>query len=194
VIVFATMPLLVALLAHWSLENEPLRPAQAMGVVTGLFGVVLIFSDDLTLAARPEVLLPALVLFASPIGAAIAHVYVKKWGSGIHPINVITVPMLATGVVMAGLSLALEGGRSFVFDGRSVAALLYLAIPGSVVTFSVYYWLLERVRATRLSLITLPIPVVAVAVGTLFLDEPFSARTAAGALLVLAGVGVASRG
>ncbi|MCP4203381.1 MAG: EamA family transporter [bacterium] len=192
-IVFATMPLWVALFAHWRLPNEPLRMAQTLGVVAGFLGVVVIFSDDLTLAARSEVLVPALVLFASPIAAAIAHVYVKKWGSGVHPMNVITVPMLLTGVVMAGLSLVVESDRSFAFDLQAVGALLYLAILGSVVTFTMYYWVLERIAATRLSLITLAIPVVAVLVGTLLLDEPFSTRTGVGAALVLVGVGLASR-
>ncbi|MFQ5528131.1 MAG: DMT family transporter [Thermoanaerobaculia bacterium] len=192
-IVFATMPLFVALFAHWRLPAEPLRLGQLAGVVGGFLGVVVLFSDDLTLAARSEILVPAVALLVSPIAAATAHVYVKKWGSGIHPMNVITVPMMLTGAAMGALSLIVETDRSIKLDFQSVGALLYLAILGSVVTFTVYYWVLERIAATRLALITLAIPMVAVLVGTVFLDEPFSARTAAGAALVLVGVGVASR-
>jgi len=192
-ILFSTMPLFVAVFAHWWLVSEPMRPAETVGILIALFGVVSIFSDDLTLAARAEVLVPALVFLVAPLAAAIAHVLIKKWGSGIHPLNVVTVPMALTGLVMGLLSLAVESGRTFTFDMSAIAALLYLAVFGSAVGFSLYYWTLERVAATRLSLMTLGIPVVAVLVGTLALDEPFSVRTALGSLLVISGVGVASR-
>ncbi len=192
-IVFATMPLFVTVLAHWWLVAEPLRVVQSVGVVVGFAGVVLIFSDDVTLATDSRVLFPALVLLAAPIAAAIAHVYIKRWGRGIHPLNVIRVPMLVTGLVMGGASLALERGRAFTFDTQAVAALLYLAVAASAVAFTLFYWTLERVAAVRLALITLAIPVVAVLVGTALLDEPFSIRSALGCVLVLAGVGIASR-
>lgn len=192
-VVFATLPLFVTVLAHWWLPDEPLRWLQVGGVALGVFGVGLIFSDELTLAARPEVQLPALVLLISPLVAAIAHVCAKKWGSGIHPLNVITVPMLATGGIMGALAVLFERGRTFELDGQAVFAVLYLSIMGSALTFSLYFWVLERVAATRLALITLVVPVVAVAVGTLLLEEPFSGRAAAGVALVLTGVAAGTR-
>ncbi len=192
-ILFSTMPLFVAVLAHRWLISEPMRPAETAGVLIGVCGVVFIFSDDLTLAARPEILVPALVLLISPVAVAVAHVLIKKWGSGIHPMNVVTVPMALTGLGMGVLSLAVESERTLTFDFQAVVALLYLAVFGSALSFSLYYWVLARVAATRLSLITLAIPVVAVLVGTAALDEPFSARAGLGSLLVLSGVAVASR-
>lgn len=192
-ILFSTMPLFVAVLAHWWLVSEPMRPAETSGILIAVLGVAFIFSDDLTLAARPEVLLPALVFLTAPLAAAVSHVLIKRWGRGIHPMNVVTVPMALTGLTMGALSLAVESERAFTFDVQAVAALFYLAVFGSALTFSLYYWVLERVAATRLSLITLGIPVVAVLVGTLAMSEPFSARAALGSLLVLLGVGVASR-
>ena len=75
----------------------------------------------------------------------------------------------------------------------STAALLYLAICGTAVTFFLYFWLLDRLPATRLSLITYGVPIVAVTVGTLFLDEPFTIRMLIGGLLVLGGVLLAVR-
>ena len=64
---------------------------------------------------------------------------------------------------------------------------------GTAVTFFLYFWLLSRLPATRLSLITYGVPVVAVLVGTLLLDEPFTARMLAGSVVVLVGVTVAVR-
>jgi len=59
------------------------------------------------------------------------------------------------------------------------------------VTFSLYYWLLSHVRATRLSLVAYTIPVVAVGVGIVFMGEALSGRVLAGSALVLAGVAMA---
>jgi drug/metabolite transporter (DMT)-like permease len=101
---------------------------------------------------------------------------------------------MAIGAGVAGvLALVFERDLPITFDVRSVSALLYLAIAGSAVTFSLYYWLLRNLAATRLSLITYGIPVVAVFLGTMFLDEPLTARMIAGGVLVLFGVGFALR-
>ena len=79
------------------------------------------------------------------------------------------------------------------FDAASVGALLYLAVCGSAITFTAYFWLLRHVPVTSLSFLNYFTPVVAVLVGTFGLGEPLTGLTIAGALLVLAGVGVALR-
>jgi drug/metabolite transporter (DMT)-like permease len=74
-----------------------------------------------------------------------------------------------------------------------VGALVYLAVLGSAVTFTVYYWLLARVTATRLALTSYLIPIVAVAVGALLFGEPLRPRLLAGSALILAGVAIVGR-
>jgi drug/metabolite transporter (DMT)-like permease len=64
---------------------------------------------------------------------------------------------------------------------------------GSAVAFSLFFWLLKHVTVTQLSLTAFGIPVVAVVVGTVFLDEPFTPRMAAGAALVIAGAALVMR-
>ena len=192
-LLFSTFPLFVALLAHLWLPAEPMRAGELVGIGAAVAGTALLLSDELALPGAGARWMAVLFL-ASPVAAAVAHVLIKKWGSGLHPINMVKAPMFVTGVLMGLLSRVVEAGRPLTFDVVSVGALLYLAIPGSVITFTLYYWVLERVAATRLSLITLGFPVVAVTVGGLFLDEPFTSRTALGATLVLVGVGLAMRG
>ena len=101
--------------------------------------------------------------------------------------------MLIAGVVMGAVALLVERHLPLVFDARSVGALLYLALLGSAVTFTIYYWLLARVKATQVALMSYLIPVVAVAIGALLFDEPLRPRLLAGSALVLAGVVLVSR-
>lgn len=192
-VLFATFPLFVAVLAPVALPGERLTAKGVIGTVIGFVGVAVIFSEDFTLLGGREVAIAAAVMLLSPVVSAVANVAVKRWGSGIPPSSITAIPM-AIGAGCAGvLALVLERGRSVTFDPRSVSALVYLAIAGSAVTFSLYYWLLRHIAATRLSLITYGIPVVAVLLGTVFLDEPLTARMVAGGMLVLFGVGFALR-
>ncbi len=192
-VLFSTFPIFVAVLAHFWLDGEPLRPGALIGLVLGVAGVAVIFSEDLTALAGPGVATAAAVVLISPATGAVSHVAVKKWGSGFHPIHLAGVPMLVTAAVMAGCALLFERGREVTLDARSLGALVYLAVLGSVVTFTLYYWLLARLPATRLSLMTYALPIVALAIGTLLFDEPWSTRTIAGSGMVVIGVALASR-
>jgi len=135
----------------------------------------------------------AFVMLVAPLVSAMASVVVKRWGSGVHPLSLAAVPMLLAGVVMGVVALVVERQLPLVFDARSVVALLYLAILGSAVTFTIYYWLLANMKATRLALMSYLIPIVAVAVGALLFGEPLRPRLLAGSALVLAGVVIVNR-
>jgi drug/metabolite transporter (DMT)-like permease len=192
-VLFATNPLFVAALAHVLLANERLSPRAGGGLLLGFAGVAVIFSDDLALLGGAQVRHAALVMLVAPLVSALAMVAIKRWGTGVHPLSVSAVPMLFAGAVMGAAALLFERGQPLVLDGPSVGAILYLAVLGSAVTFTVYYWLLARVTATRLALISYVIPVVALAVGALLFDEPLRPRLLAGSALILAGVVLVSR-
>lgn len=190
-VLFATMPLFVAALAHPFLPGERLNAVGLAGMLVGFAGVAVIFSEDFTRLGGPQVAVASAVLLVSPFVSAVASVAIKRWGAGIHPVSLSAVPMGIAAGVMGALAIALERDSTFILDAASVGAVLYLAVFGSAVTFTLYYWLLRHVRATRVSLIAYVVPVVAVAVGAVFMGEPVTLRTLAGSALVIAGVALA---
>jgi len=192
-LLFATYPLFVAVLAHFFLPGERLGWNSAIDILLGFAGVGVIFSDDLQLLGGANVREVALVMLLSPIVSAVATIAVKRWGAGIHPLSLTAVPMLMTACVVGALAFAFERHATIVFDLRSVGSLLYLAIFGSAVTFTIYYWMLARARATQVALIAYTIPIVAVAVGALLFQEPVRLRVILGGVLVLIGVAIVSR-
>ena len=187
-VLFATYPLFVAVLAHLLLPGERLRLRSSLGLLLGFFGLMIIYSEDLSALAGKEARLAAVVFLISPAVSAVANVAVKRWGRSMHPLSLTAVPMGFTAIVMGGLAALFERTEVVVFDRVSIAALIYLALCGTSITFFVFFWLLQRLPATRLSLITYGVPVVAVVVGTLFMKEPLTVRITAGAVLVLLGV------
>ncbi len=192
-VLYATYPLMIAVIAHVLLPEERLTWKKVVGVLIGFAGVAVIFSEDFRALGGSGVLSAAAILLISPFLAALGSALVKRWGQGVHPLSITAMPMLITAVVTGAAALMLERGREVTFGTAPVLALLYLAIMGSAVTFTLYFWLLKHQTATAMGLITYAIPVIAVTVGTLFFDEPFTLRIVIGAALVLAGVAVAVR-
>ncbi len=192
-VLFATFPLLVAVFAHLWLPGERLTVGSATGVMVGFAGIAVLFSADLERLGGPRAAFVATVLLIAPAASAVAQVAVKRWGREVHPLSITAVPMLLTGGVMGTLAAAVERQREVTFDAPSVGALLYLALVGSALAFSLYFWLLRHLPSTQVSLVAYTAPVLAVVVGTLALDEPVTPRMLAGSALVAAGVAVALR-
>jgi drug/metabolite transporter (DMT)-like permease len=189
-VLFATFPLLTTVIAHFALPGERLTGRAIAGALVGFAGVAVIFSEDFHALGGANVATAASFLLISPLSAALGGVAVKRWGAGIHPVSTAAVPMGLTALLMGALSLVLDSGHHATFTTPSILALLYLAVCGSALPFTLYFWLLQHQTATRMSLVNYVTPVIAVTVGTLFMDEPFTPRIVAGAALVILGVAV----
>lgn len=70
----------------------------------------------------------------------------------------------------------------------AVLSILYLALFGSVITFTSYYWLMKKINIVLLSLISFITPVIAIFIGWIFYSESLQPQHIAGAVLVLAGI------
>ena len=191
-VLFATFPLFVALLAHFLLPGERLRPAAAGGLALGFAGVAVVFSEDFAALGGHRVAFASAVMLIAPVASAVAQVAIKKWWAQVHPVPLNAGAMVLAGAVMGLLAALVERGRPVSFSQAAVGALLYLTLLGTAVAFSLYIWLLRYMSATRLSLTAYAIPVVAMAVGALLFREPVTPRVVTGAALVIAGTVLAS--
>lgn len=192
-VLFATFPLWLVLLSRWILPEEKSGWPRIVGVALGFAGVAVIFSEDFDKLGGEEVRLRGLMLLLAAAISSTGSLMVKRWGKGITPLSFAAVPMLLAGVVSCALSWIFERGQPVELTVRAVLATLYLALVGSALTFSLYFWLLARRSAVFASLISYTAPVVAVIVGILLFSEPLTARMVAGGVLVLAGVAGALR-
>jgi drug/metabolite transporter (DMT)-like permease len=106
---------------------------------------------------------------------------------GMAPWLTNTWAMLCGATILTIGALAL--GMPFNFDPspRYVGALLYLAVPGSVVAFTAYLLLVGRIGPDRAAYCTVLFPVVALTVSTVFEGYQWSSMALAGLLLVIAG-------
>lgn len=187
-ILFSTFPLWIVLLGRWVVPGERVDRRRLLGVLAGFAGIAVIFSEDVAQLGGPGVRLRGAALLLAAVVSASGSLMVKRWGGGISPLSLAAVPMLLCGVVTGLLAAAVERDAVWGLAPAPVLATLYLALVGSALTFTLYFWLLARTTAVSVSMISYTAPVVAVLIGTLVLDEPFTLRLALGGALVLAGV------
>jgi len=191
-VLFATFPLLVAVMAHFALPEERMTVPVLVGTGLGFAGIAVIFAEDFELLGGSMVALAAVVFLLSPLVSATVSVAVKRWGSGMHPVSFNAVAMVMATGIMGVVAAIVERHRPVVFDPGPVAALLYMAIAGTAMTFPLYFWLLEHMEARQVALIAYGTPVVALFLGAFYMGEPMTMRTWLGSAMVVVGVAVAS--
>jgi len=187
----ATIPLFGLPLAHRALAAEPMTPHKVGGVVLGVLGLAAVFGAELGGNGPLAAWASAGVLVASLAGAQ-AGVLVKAKGTHLDPAVLAGVQMALGSVPLLAAGAALEG-NPFLLDWTpsAVAALVYLTLVGSVIAFLAYYWLIRHIEVTRVLLIPLITPLVAVGLGVAFLGETVGWGTGLGGAAILGGVGLA---
>lgn len=190
-VLFATYPLFVLLIAHFSIGAERITARKLAGVALGFAGVGVIFRSDLAVD-DPRATLAVAVILVSPVASALTSVGIKKWGHDLHPYTLTALPMAYGAVVLTAIGLAVESPRAIEWSAAAIGSLIYLALFGSVIAFVVYYRLLKVVPVSLLALVSYAFPIVAVALGWLILDEALSGSTLAGAAMVLIGIALAT--
>jgi drug/metabolite transporter (DMT)-like permease len=192
-VLFATFPLMVAVLANFVLPSERMTAPVLVGTVLGFAGIAVIFAEDFDLLGGRMVGVAAAVMMISPLAAAVVSVAVKRWGAGMHPVPFNAVAMALAAGIMGMVAAVVERDVPMVFSPGPVAAVLYMAVAGTAITFPLYFWLLEHMEARQVALIGYGTPIVALLLGAVFLNEVLPTRTLAGSALVVVGVAVASR-
>lgn len=190
-VIFAVLPVMTTLAAHFYLETERLTAQTLAGTAAAFGGVVALFADRLV--ADTSQVWPMIAILASAACAAAASLATKRHGAGLHPAALNAPAMLAGAAILLVVSRAAGETLRLPADPATWGAVLYLAIAGSVVTFLTYFWLLKTWRATTMSFIAVLTPLVAVLLGTVVLGERPTPWTGLGGVLILGGVTLAMR-
>jgi drug/metabolite transporter (DMT)-like permease len=184
----STIPAFGLLIAHLYLPQERMTTAKVFGVLLGVLGVAVIFSNQLIIAGKMA-LLGGVAIVASAFFAAYANVLVKAFGGHMDPQVLAAGQMVCGFVPLLAVGIPTEGNPfHFHWTTMAVISLLYLVIVGSVIAFALYYWLVRHMDVTKSMLIALVTPVVAVVLGIIVLHEKLNWRLLAGAACIISGI------
>ena len=185
-LIVAIIPLWVALMDR-AFFGRRLSATAIAGLVVGFAGVALL--------VRPGGggdVLAMLALVGTTAAWAGGSLYARGAALPESPLLSASMQMLAASLFLgiAGLATGETSGiHADSFSTKPVIAFVYLVLVGSLIAFSAYAWLLKNVRISIVSTYAFVNPVVAVALGTVFLNEAIGWSTlAAGAAIVVAVV------
>ena len=171
-------------------EQATTRKLLALGA--GLGGVALIFRSELRIDDSAAAV-GALAVLGSSLCVAAAYVWVKRQPALVHPLTVTAIQCLSGLLILAPIGLVIEGNPfAAPWSGASIAAVLYLALGGSVLAFWLNYWLLGRIDASAMLMMGMAEVPIAMGLGAVVFGERLPAGTVFGAALILAGVSLIS--
>ncbi len=186
-LIVGSVPLWLALLDRVFLGQRLSRLAVA-GLVVGFAGVALLVVPS---GGHRDELGGALVVLLGSLCWAAASLYARRADIPEKPLLGAAMQMLAGGVLLGIAGLA-TGEASDVdvaaISGETALAWLYLVLVGSLVGFTAYVWLLRNAPISLVGTYAYVNTVVAVLLGTLFLDEALELRTIVGGAVILAAV------
>jgi drug/metabolite transporter (DMT)-like permease len=186
-VLFAVFPFFVVLFSYLLIPSESIGFLRIIGIIIGFAGILVIFSDDLGGDITSYLLGMSAVVISGIMQAAIA-VIIKKYGHHLNPFTMNFIPMTIAGISLFLGALIFEDLSNMVFSTGAVLSMFYLALFGSIVTFTSYYWLLKRVNVILLSLTAFITPIVALVIGWLAYNEQLTTNKFWGSILVLTGL------
>jgi drug/metabolite transporter (DMT)-like permease len=185
----ATSPFWAAALERLQGGGERVGLRGLLGMAVGFGGLALLVGPQLFGAElNGKYLLGILIIQVGCFFWQAGSLYAKRRPTGVSPLMASSVQMLWAGLVLtlAGTFIG-EWGR-MQFSARSVGALLYLVVFGSIVAYSAYMYAIQKLPLPLVSTYSYVNPIVALVLGWLVLSEPLGWREVGAALVILLGV------
>lgn len=185
-VLFGLSPIFIGLFAAIWLAERSLSAGKLFGIVLAITGLAIIFlpkgqGEGVALGGVLAVLLAVTL-------QSLSAVWVKRIGGTLHPVA-INCGALSIAVPLYLLVWWLFDGTSpQALEERSLWAILYLALFGTAVGFNLYFYVMKRVSAGALSLVTLVTPVLALFIGLGLNGEVITPQVWLGTAAILGGL------
>ena len=187
----ATLPLWTVLLGRIQGSERKLGGRAWTGIVLGFIGVALLIGPDSLRTSGSLNLVATLAAMFSSLAWAVGTIYSKSVRMPRSTVLSASMQMLTGGAwLLLATVVSGEAQRAHVADFtlRSVLALAYLTVLGSIVAFTVFTWLLTVASPSRVSTYAYVNPVVAVFLGWALAGEAIGVRTIAATVIILTSV------
>lgn len=171
-ILTAAAPIFSVIVAGIWLKDEPVTRSKLLGAALGLVGVSILIGPS-ALAGLSANLLAQFAVLGGALSYAFAGVYARRFTRmNVDPIVAASGQLLMSSLIMITLVLALEAPAQLIESSARIWAVVGLmAVFSTALAYILYFRLLASAGATNAILVTLLIPVTAILLGTLILDE-----------------------
>ena len=194
-VVVASSPFWMAGVEALRRDGERLTWNTAIGFLVGFSGIVVLIWPELIHggAGGRGFIFGMIALQIACLGWSIGSSYSKRHGRHENVFSATAAQMLAGGAMMLLIGTARGEWSTLAFSTRSATAFIYLSTIGAIGGFVAYTYALRHLPVSLVSLYAYINPIIAVALGVVVLDEPFTSRMAVAAALVFGGVAIVRR-
>ena len=190
-VLVATSPFWMAAVEASLRDGERMRANAVVGLLVGFAGILVLVWPDLTIERGDRTFLAGVIaLQIAALGWALGSAYSRRFAKDDNILGTTALQMLAGGLMMMAAGAVRGEFQQLFFTTRTATALVYLSTLGAIGGFVAYTYALRHLSVSFVSLYAYINPVIAVALGVLFIGEPFDMRMATAAALVFAGVGI----
>lgn len=172
----ATTPLFGVVVAGLLLADERASPLKLAGVGIGFVGVVVMIGTPTVDTASQGSILAQMAILVAALSYAFASVFGRRFkATGLNPIVIAAGQVTGSSIILAPIAMVVDGPLTVFGDaGPSLwvwAAILTLAVFSTALAYVLYFKILASSGATNIMLVTLLVPVSAIILGSLFLNE-----------------------
>ncbi len=185
-------PVATVLFAPLAHRDEKLSRSAIAGIIIGMLGLVVLIGPEALKGLGSQLGGQAAILGAA-LCYAFTTLFVRRYAA-LPALVMASGSMLIGTVVIVGLAFAFEAPpQGLPVFSRSLAAALYLGLFPTALATLIYFYLVPRLGAGRVSQINFVVPLGGTIFGVIFLDESLRANTLAALFLVMTAVFLVSR-
>ena len=185
-ILYSLSPITIAIMAHLFIPDDKLNRKKILSMLIGFIGTILLLYNGNSFGGEKAFIGISAILLAIIIGCW-PTIYIKKQGIKVDSIHLNAVGLSISGLIILIMAILFENGSILEINPTNLFSLLFLAIPGTVVTWGIYIWLLNHLPASQLSYVAFFPPIIAIISGWIFLNEALSLISLLGASLIIFG-------
>lgn len=169
---------------------------QWAGLIVGFIGIVVLVWPDIVAggAGGRGFAMGVVALQIACAGFSIGSIYTRHHVLPGDVMGSAALQMLFGGICMLMVGTMRGEWAALSFTPRTAWSLAYLTLVGSMVAFAAYSYALRHLSVAVVSLYTYINPVIAVALGTMLLGEPFHLRMVIAAGIIAAGIAIVGPG
>lgn len=173
--------------------GERLHSPTILAMLVGFAGTILLVAPEILSEGFGGPIARGFLLIELGCGGwCLGSILQRRHQTKAHPVVSGAVQQLATGLAFAIPALFTKPHPS-AWTTRSIGAVVYLVIFGSIVGYSAYIFVLDRLPVSVVSIYNYINPIIAVFLGWLFFREHFGPQEIVAMLIIFAGVGLVKR-
>lgn len=187
-VIFSTLTILNIMNARIFL-NTPIERRVLSGALLGIVGLILIFSPEIDhISLADNTTIGIALCFAATFIASLGNTLSASRHVNNIPLTSMTAWAMLYGSIIT-LVVALVMGKEFTLDARPSYwwSLVYLSVVGSVIAFTLYFWLIKKVGVAVSAYTAVLIPIVALLVSTILEDYQWTGASASGLVMIIMG-------